>query len=146
METDLHRIIYSRQQLSIDHIQYFIYQLLRGLKYIHSANILHRDLKVSDSNNTLSYWYDMYTLSNYTSLFKSWSPPIFYWILIATSRFVTLVSLEVLKVSNLESSLNTLSQDGGYVFHSYSYSIYIHIHQSTPPTTTPPGIERPRSC
>lgn len=47
METDLHRIIYSRQPLSIDHIQYFIYQLLRGLKYIHSANVLHRDLKVS---------------------------------------------------------------------------------------------------
>ena len=47
METDLHRIIYSRQPLSIDHIQYFIYQLLRGLKYIHSANVLHRDLKVN---------------------------------------------------------------------------------------------------
>lgn len=48
METDLHRIIYSRQPLSIDHIQYFIYQLLRGLKYIHSANVLHRDLKPSN--------------------------------------------------------------------------------------------------
>jgi len=48
METDLHRIIYSRQPLTIDHIQYFVYQILRGLKYIHSANVLHRDLKVAN--------------------------------------------------------------------------------------------------
>jgi serine/threonine protein kinase len=52
METDLHRIIYSKQPLTIDHIQYFIYQILRGLKYIHSANVIHRDLKVS---NDVSY-------------------------------------------------------------------------------------------
>ena len=45
METDLNRIIYSKQELSDEHIRYFLYQLLRGLKYIHSANVLHRDLK-----------------------------------------------------------------------------------------------------
>ncbi|WVF68687.1 mitogen-activated protein kinase CPK1 [Kwoniella sp. CBS 6097] len=47
METDLHRVIRT-QELSDDHCQYFIYQTIRGLKALHSANVLHRDLKPSN--------------------------------------------------------------------------------------------------
>ncbi|GAA5893978.1 uncharacterized protein JCM6883_003688 [Sporobolomyces salmoneus] len=45
MEADLHAIIRSGQPLSDAHFQSFIYQTLCGLKYIHSAHVLHRDLK-----------------------------------------------------------------------------------------------------
>jgi len=48
MDTDLSRVIKSKQMLQLEHLQYFVYQILRAFKYLHSAKIIHRDLKPSN--------------------------------------------------------------------------------------------------
>lgn len=45
METDLHQVIKANDDLTPEHHQFFLYQMLRGLKYIHTARVFHRDLK-----------------------------------------------------------------------------------------------------
>lgn len=41
MGADLNNIVRT-QRLSDDHVQFLVYQILRGLKYVHSAFIIHR--------------------------------------------------------------------------------------------------------
>lgn len=45
METDLHAVIRANILEEV-HKQYIMYQLFRSLKYMHSAQLLHRDIKV----------------------------------------------------------------------------------------------------
>ena len=62
MDTDLSEVIKSKQSLDIKHIMWFLYQLVKGVKFIHNSNIIHRDL-VSNSYHkliTIIYIYIIY--------------------------------------------------------------------------------------
>jgi serine/threonine protein kinase len=46
METDLHAVIRANILEEV-HKQYIMYQIFRSLKFMHTAQLLHRDIKVS---------------------------------------------------------------------------------------------------
>jgi serine/threonine protein kinase len=42
VETDLRKIIESDQFMTKAHIRFILYQILRAIKYVHTANVIHR--------------------------------------------------------------------------------------------------------
>lgn len=54
MDVDMNVVLRSRQVLEENHYQYFVYQMLRGLKYLHSAKVAHRDLKPANLVTNIS--------------------------------------------------------------------------------------------
>lgn len=55
MDRDLHRVLRSPVPLTDAHCRFFAWQLLAGVKYMHSANVLHRDLKVREGGIGRAY-------------------------------------------------------------------------------------------
>lgn len=104
METDMYKLL-KTQRLSNDHVCYFLYQILRGLKYIHSANVLHRDLK--PSNLLLNTTCDLKVSSFYPCLLLQHSLQKIKFFLIVS--FFCFTSRPHLQLLNLLPHLDTVS-------------------------------------
>jgi serine/threonine protein kinase len=63
METDLHAVIRANILEEI-HKQYIMYQIFRSLKYMHSAQLLHRDIKVIIRQFTMHFALDVVSTTN----------------------------------------------------------------------------------
>ncbi|RRT80154.1 hypothetical protein B296_00011807 [Ensete ventricosum] len=81
MESDLHQVIKANDDLTREHYQFFLYQLLRALKYIHTANVYHRDLKpkniLANQDYVATRWYRAPELCG--SFFSKYTPAIDIW-------------------------------------------------------------------
>ena len=124
METDLYKLLKS-QKLSNDHVCYFLYQILRGLKYIHSANVLHRDLKPSNLliNTTCDLKVSVYTHTHTRT--RTHKPST-----LMTTRLLNLVCLHLLPKH--EKNLTAILLIGLFHMHwSTFFSILSHFIKQT---------------
>eukprot|EP00946_MAST-07B_sp_MAST-7B-sp1_P003332 g3332.t1 len=48
MDTDLYRLCQSRVELTDKHVRHLMYQTMSGLQFLHSADVLHRDMKTAN--------------------------------------------------------------------------------------------------
>ena len=75
LKTDLHNFLKTTNKIGLEEIKFISYQLLLGLDYLHSSDVIHRDIK---PRNIL--------ISEKVDFIKKLKTIIFSWIL----KYVTL--------------------------------------------------------
>ncbi|KAJ0110410.1 hypothetical protein Patl1_01466 [Pistacia atlantica] len=79
MESDLHQVIKANDDLTREHYQFFLYQLLRALKYIHTARVAFNDTPTTIfwTDYVATRWYRAPELCG--SFFSKYTPAIDVW-------------------------------------------------------------------
>lgn len=54
VDVTLNDVVRNKQALTDDHVQFIVYQIVRALLYLHSANTIHRDLRPANILGTLT--------------------------------------------------------------------------------------------
>lgn len=93
METDLHSIIRTHQTMknsrALELLQFVSYQILCGLKYLHSVNIVHRDL-VSSTTNLVFFFSVFFSVQYSTFMYSLYS---LYFILLRNLKIYLLIKI-----------------------------------------------------
>nr|CAB3477852.1 unnamed protein product [Digitaria exilis]CAB3502955.1 unnamed protein product [Digitaria exilis] len=77
MDTDLHQVIKANDDLTREHHQFFLYQMLRALKYIHTVAFNDTPTTVFWTDYVATRWYRAPELCG--SFFSKYSPAIDIW-------------------------------------------------------------------
>ncbi|RWR89081.1 mitogen-activated protein kinase 10-like protein [Cinnamomum micranthum f. kanehirae] len=77
MESDLHQVIKANDDLTKEHYQFFLYQLLRALKYIHTGSICANRFGYAGKDYVATRWYRAPELCG--SFFSKYTPAIDIW-------------------------------------------------------------------
>lgn len=109
MPTDLTRVLRSRIELTPDHIRWLVFQLIRGIYYIHTCRVFHRDLKPSNILINASCDLRIVDFGLSRAAFDNQQPDTVFWTDYVATRWYRAPELIMAGTSNYTTAIDMWS-------------------------------------